>query len=50
MRAPLIQRSTSIMDVKNGELEVKLGAHSLPREPPSALMPSAGVLDIWKET
>lgn len=50
MRAPLIQCSTSIMNVEDGELGVNCGAHSLPREPPSAFMPSVGVLDVSKET
>ena len=48
MRAAPVQCSTSTMDEKDGEVGVKLAAHGLPREPPSALLPSAGVVDVWK--
>jgi hypothetical protein len=48
MGAAPVQCSTSTMDEKDGELGVKLAAHGLPREPPSALLPSAGVVDVWK--
>jgi hypothetical protein len=49
MRASLIQRSTSTMDGKDDKLGGKLAAHLLPREPPSALTPSAVVVDVWKD-